>query len=88
MIQELAKDSQNFLSDERQGGMTEPEKPKQVGRYRLTAQEIKFRRQKVKEAEKIKKDNPQKQWKEIDKGFAEELNISDRTFRSWRHNNY
>lgn len=64
------------------------ETPKQKGRYRLTGYEIKFRRQKVNEATKIKKDNPQKQWKEIDKQFAEQLSISERTFRSWRHNNY
>jgi hypothetical protein len=61
---------------------------KQKGRYRLTEEEVKFRRQKVKEANKIKKVDPQKSWKEIDKAFADELNISERTFRSWRHNNY
>ncbi len=64
-------------------------KPKQKGRYRLTAEEIKFRKKKVKEAEKMKKDNPQKQWKEIDKIFADEIgSISDRTFRDWRHTHY
>jgi hypothetical protein len=64
------------------------ERPKQKGRYRLTAEETKFRREKVREAEKIKKLQPHKQWKEIDKKFADALNISERTFRSWRHNNY
>jgi hypothetical protein len=64
------------------------ERPKQKGRYRLTAEETKFRRQKVREAEKIKKLEPHKQWKEIDKEFADALNISERTFRAWRHNNY
>jgi hypothetical protein len=65
-----------------------PSKPKQKGRYRLKPSEIKFRKQRVKDANQMKKDNPQKQWKEIDKIFADELNISDRTFRDWRHTHY
>ena len=65
------------------------DKPKQKGRYRLTKAEIKFRKQKVKEAKKMKKENPQKQWKEIDIEFANEIGtISDRTFRDWRHTHY
>ena len=75
--------------DAAQGDAAKPEKPKQKGRYRLTKEEIKFRRRKVKEAEKMKKGNPQKLWKEIDKEFADGIgSISDRTFRDWRHTHY
>lgn len=58
------------------------------GRYRLTKNEIKFRKQQVKDAERVKKDNPLKYWMEIDKEFGEKLGISAESFRKWRHNNY
>jgi len=63
----------------KQGG-----KPKQKGRYRLTQAEIHRRRKKVKEVEKIKRDFPEKTWKQI----ASEQDIPERTLRAWRHNNY
>ena len=43
----------------------EPRKSKQKGRYRLTKEEIQYRNMKVKEADKIKKENPEKTWKQI-----------------------
>lgn len=64
------------------------ENVKKNGRYRLSSDEIKFRRQKVKEANKDKKQNPLKRWDEIDFEFSERLNIPKDSFRRWRHNNY
>lgn len=64
------------------------EKVKSKGRYRLTPEEIKFRRGKVKEANKEKKQNPLKRWDEIDFEFSERLKIPKDSFRRWRHNNY
>jgi hypothetical protein len=52
------------------------------GRYRLTKDEIDNRRKIRKKAEKIKRKNPEKYWKEI----ANELEIPERTLRDWRHN--
>ncbi len=64
------------------------EKTKNSGRYRLSKDEIKFRRQQVKEANEEKKQNPLKHWNEIDFEFSEKLKISKESFRRWRHNNY
>ncbi len=64
------------------------EKLKSKGRYRLSNDEIKFRRGKVKEANAEKKKNPLKRWREIDAEFADQLEISSGSFRHWRHNNY
>lgn len=72
--------SQNSVSsfDEKE----KSEKTKQKGRYRLTPEEIKNRKEIVKKAKKIKKDNPSKLWKQI----ATELEIPERTLRDYRHN--
>jgi hypothetical protein len=69
-------------------GKTMANDRKKQGRYRLTADEIEYRRKMVKEAEQIKKENPQRLWKEIDLEMAGKLEIAERTFRAWRHNNY
>jgi hypothetical protein len=58
-----------------------PEEPKHKGRYRLTPDEIKFRNNKVKEAQKIKDKHPEKYWKQI----ALEIDVPERTLREWRH---
>ncbi len=56
---------------------------KQKGRYRLTPDEIKARKEVVKKANLIFNEaNPKKTWKEI----ANDLGIPERTLRGWRHN--
>ena len=82
------QDAQPTLNTATRAGTEKLEKPKRKGRYRLTASEVKFRREKVKAANKIKSDNPQKLWRDIDQEFANELDIKERTFRAWRHTNY
>jgi hypothetical protein len=61
---------------------------KHRGRYRLEKYEIKLRRDMVKEAKQIKKQNPLKRWGEIDSEFADRLDIAPESFRHWRHANY
>jgi hypothetical protein len=52
------------------------------GRYRLTEEDIKSRKQTVKRATKLRREsNNRKLWKQI----AEELDIPERTLRYWRH---
>jgi hypothetical protein len=67
-----------------QTDMPDHEKSKRRGRLKLSKDEISFRRQKVKEAEGMRKKDPQRPWKDI----ARELGIPERTLRDWRHNNY
>lgn len=55
---------------------------KDKGRYRLTDDEIKSRRKRVREAKKRKKESPQMLWKQI----AKDLDLPERTLRDWRHN--
>jgi|GEM_PF-3430000 len=71
-----------------QDGSGKVENIKKNGRYRLSKDEVKFRRQKVKEANEEKKQNPLKRWDEIDFEFSERLGIPKDSFRRWRHNNY
>ncbi len=80
--------SQSMLAEEEQAKNWKVEKVRQKGRYRLSKDEIKFRRGKVKEANAEKKKNPLKRWGEIDAEFADQLGISPGSFRHWRHNNY
>jgi hypothetical protein len=59
------------------------EKPKQIGRYRLTEDEVKRRKKIVKDANRfMRESNYVKTWKQI----AIELDIPERTLRDWRHN--
>jgi hypothetical protein len=50
--------------------------------YRLTKDDIKYRKQKVKEAKIMRAEDPSRVWKDI----AKELGIPERTLRDWRHN--
>ena len=61
-----------------------PEKPpKQKGRYRLTPEDIKQRKNIVRQANRIRRENPGCNWKWV----AQQLDhMSDRTLRDWRHN--
>ncbi len=65
-----------------QNNKTNPPIEKQKGRYRLTDDEINYRKDKVSEANKIKKESPDLYWKEI----AKRMDIRERTLRDWRHN--
>lgn len=62
----------------------QPPNPKQNGRYRLTLKEVKSRKEIVKKANKMKKENPLMYWKQI----AIELDIPERTLRYYRHQYY
>ena len=75
-----------LIAEQADGGKVE--KVKHKGRYRLSEDEIEFRRGKVEEANAEKKSNPMKRWQEIDAEFADRLKIAPRSFRHWRHNNY
>jgi hypothetical protein len=60
-----------------------PEKAKQQGRYRLTDNEIEKRKRTVKQAQELMKESDYtKTWEQI----ADDLGMSDRTLRDWRHN--
>jgi hypothetical protein len=61
---------------------TEPEAPKQKGRYRLTDNEIKERKKVIQIAMRLKRESTGKTWKEV----AVEMGIPERTLRDWRHN--
>jgi hypothetical protein len=54
----------------------------QKGRGKLGKDEIQRRKKIVREAEKIKKENPDFLWEKI----ADDLGIPERTLRDWRHN--
>ena len=71
---------QTFGDEEKQ--TTDRGQAGEGGRYRLTKDDIKFRKKKVKEAAEIKKQDPSKYWKEI----ALEVDVPERTLRDWRHN--
>lgn len=58
------------------------------GRYRLDEEEVLRRRDLVKQAYEMKKNNPKTKWKSIDNYFSVKLDISSESFRKWRHNNY
>ncbi len=61
---------------------------KKKGRYRLDDDEVSRRRDLVKQANEMKKNDPKMKWKNIDDYFSMKLDISSESFRRWRHNNY
>lgn len=77
MIKDIEPQSRQFKSLPAETG-------KKKGRYRLTEEDIKYRRSIVEAAEELKKKDSQKTWKQI----AYDLDKSERTLRAWRHNNY
>jgi hypothetical protein len=74
----IGKDAHDNLSNNFEEKIIEP---KQKGRYRLTEDDINYRKNKVKKANQMKKDDITRKWKDI----ARELEIPDRTLRGWRH---
>ena len=81
-VESILKDLKNAFPDVVQVDAAKPEKPKHKGRYRLTREDIKKRKEIVKDANERKKNNPRKTWKEI----ASEMDIPERTLRDYRHN--
>jgi len=70
-----------WLEDQTEHGAL-PETIRKTGRYRLSEEEIKNRKNIVKQAEKSKRENPDLLWEKI----ASDLLIPERTLRDWRHN--
>jgi len=61
---------------------TPTEKQKHKAHYRLTKDDIRYRKNIVKKAEALRKENPKLLWQKI----ADEVGVPERTLRDWRHN--
>lgn len=71
-----------FLGPIQSSELLDQQIEKQKGRYRLTEDEIKQRKNIVNKAEEMRSNTPGIKWKAI----ALELDVPERTLRDWRHN--